>query len=139
MGSAEKNPVFRDSEADWDSYQERLECFFLVNETVDDKKVGTLIIRGLSAIQYQTLKNLLTPIKSPEGTYNNIVGAMKAHYGGTRNARSERSKFRSVFRKVLEEESVASYSVRLKQASRHCAFGVHLEQQLVDQFVAGVR
>jgi hypothetical protein len=136
MATASRIPTFQDVEEDWSSYQERLECYFAVNETANAKKVPTLIM-GLSATQYQTLKNLLAPMKPAEKEYNVIVETMKKHYGGTTNARSERAIFRKTLRK--EEESVQNYSIRLKQGSRNCAFGASLDQQLVDQLIYGIR
>ena len=136
MATVSRIPTFQDIEEDWSSYHERLECYFAVNETDNAKKVPTLIM-GLSASQYQTLKNLLAPTKPAEKEYNVIVETMKKHYGGTTNARSERAIFRKTFRK--EDESVQNYSIRLKQGSRNCAFGASLDQQLVDQLIYGIR
>ena len=38
MAAVGKIPVFQDLEEDWESYQERLECYFTVNGTADAKK-----------------------------------------------------------------------------------------------------
>ena len=133
---AGKIPTFTEGEEDWDSYQERLECYFKVKAVKNDVKVHTLIT-GLQASQYQVLKNLLAPEKPSDKSYEDVVGVMSKHYGGGKNARVERSKFRSVVRKA--EETIQAYSIRLKQAARHCDFGANLDQMMVDQFIAGVK
>ena len=136
MTTSGRIPSFKEEEEDWDSYQERLECYFKVHKTEEDVKVDTLIM-GLSASQYQTLKNLVSPAKPAEKPYADIVKSLSEHYGGGKNARTERSKFRNVYRK--DGESIQSYAVNLKQAARYCKFGANLDQMLVDQLVDGVR
>ena len=136
MAAGGKIPSFNEEEEDWDSYQERLECFFKVNKTDNEVKVAVLIM-GLSARQYQIVKNLVAPDTPSDKGYTELIAIIQKHYGGGRNARAERTKFRNVFRK--ENESIQEYSVRLKQAVRHCKFDSNLDQMLVDQLIAGVR
>ena len=131
-----KTPKFEEDKEDFDSYIERLESYFILEETDADKKVHSLIM-GLSSGQYQTLKNLTAPCKPSEKTYSDLVKVLSKHYGGAKNARTERAKFRSVIRDP--SESVMDYAVRIKMAARHCEFGDRLDEMLVDQLIQGVR
>ena len=132
---AGKIPTFNEAEEDWDSYQDRLECYFKVNDVGNDLRVSVLIT-GLRASHYQVLKNLLSPDKPADKPYAAVIKVMNEHFGGKKNARVERAKFRSVVR--LTDETVQSYAVRLKQAARYCEFGVNLDSNLVDQFTVGI-
>ena len=66
--AAGRTPSFCDTDEHWESYQERLECYFAVNKTEEAVKVQTLIM-GLSAVQYQTLRNLMAPHRPATQTY----------------------------------------------------------------------
>ena len=136
MTSGISLPVFREEDEDFGSFMERLDCYFTVKDTADDKKVQILIV-SLQPRQYQVLKDLVAPETPVSKTYDCVTSLLKKHYGGTKNPRVERTKFRQIVRR--EGESLQSFSVRLKHASRYCEFGNTLNQMLVDQLIAGVR
>ena len=60
MASGLAIPSFTE-QTEVDSYLERLDCYFVVAKTKDEAKVPVLLM-GLSATQYQTLKDLVSPI-----------------------------------------------------------------------------
>ena len=76
----------------------RLECNFTVNKTKEAVKVQTLIM-GLSAVQYQTIRNLMAPDKPAAQTCKNVVEHLSTYYGGRLNPMTERVKFCHTFRK----------------------------------------
>ncbi|MEL6989422.1 MAG: hypothetical protein AAGK97_16540 [Bacteroidota bacterium] len=129
-------PTYKEEEEDWSSYIERLECYFAVKNVAEDKKVQTLII-GLQPKQYQVLKDLVAPDTPVSKTYAEITSLLLKHYCGSKNPRVERTRFRQICRN--EGETLQSYSVRLKHASRFCEFGNSLDEMLVDQLISGVR
>ena len=129
-------PCFKEEEEDWCSFQDRLECYFIVKEVRDEVKVHTLIM-GLSPRQYQVLKDLVSPSVPSSLDYSTVLQTLKKHYGGQKNPRVERTKFRTTAR--ADDETIQDFAVRLKHASRHCSFGNNLNQMLVDQLIAGVR
>ncbi len=133
---AGKIPSFIESEEDFESYEERLQCHFKVQKVENDMKVNVLI-SGLQASHYQILKNLLAPDKPSDKGYDAVVKVMKEHFGGKKNARLERARYRTVYREA--GENVQDYAVKLKQASRYCEFGANLDSNLVDQFIVGVK
>ena len=135
MASALPIPTFKEEEEEWTSYLERLECYFAVKAVPDDKKVHFLIC-GLQPKQYQVLKDLVAPDTPVSKSFDEVTALLRKHYCGSRNPRVERTKFRQVVRK--DDESLQSFSVRLKHASRFCEFGTSLDEMLVDQLIAGV-
>lgn len=128
-------PSFREEEEDWSSFLERLDCYFTVKEVKDERKVHTLIV-GLQPSQYQVLKDLVAPDTPTSKSYKYLTELLQKHYGGTKNPRVERAKFRNVTRN--SGETLQSYAVRLKHAARDCSFGAALNEMLVDQMIAGV-
>ena len=92
---------------------------------------------GLSPRQYQVLKDLVSPSVPSSLDYSTVLQVLKKHYGGQKNPRVERTKFRTTAR--ADDETIQDFAVRLKHASRHCSFGTNLNQMLVDQLIAGVR
>lgn len=80
---------------------------------------------------------MVAPESPLDKSYKDITDLMRKHYGGTKNPRVERTKFREIVRS--QGESLQAYSVRLKHAARDCEFGASLNQMLVDQLIAGVQ
>ena len=108
-------PTFKEEEEEWTSYLERLDCYFAVKSVPDDKKVQFLIC-GLQPKQYQVLKDLVAPATPVSKGFDEITTLLYKHYSGSKNPRVERTKFRQIVRK--DDESLQSFSVRLKHASR---------------------
>ena len=96
----------------------------------------TLII-GLSPRQYQVLKDLVSSSTPSSLQYDMVMQRLVQHFGGKRDARVERTKFRATIR--ADGETIQQFAVRLKHSSRHCEFGASLDPMLVDQLVAGIR
>ena len=61
---------------------------------------------------------------------------MEKHCVGQKNSRSERYKFKTVVR--TEKESIQNFAARLRKAARYCRFGANVDENLVDQFLAGI-
>ena len=118
-----------------EGYLERLDCYCDLMEATDEQKVS-LLLCGLSAKQYDTLRGLVAPTLPKELSYPELTEKLTAHYGTLKNTRLERAKFRAVRRN--EGESVASFVVRLRNAVRYCGFtGTVLAENLVEQFIMG--
>ncbi|XP_048586200.1 uncharacterized protein K02A2.6-like [Nematostella vectensis] len=98
---------------DIEGYIERLECYFELMKTRTESRVP-LLLCGLAAGQYQTLRDLVTPEVPKEVAYDTLKGRLIEHYGSVRNTRLERAKFRALRRD--EKESVADFEVRLRNA-----------------------
>ena len=95
-----------------ESYLERLDCYFAVAGTKDDKKVPVLLM-GISATQYQTLRDLVSPAVPKEVDFKTLQTHLTNHYGKPRNQRLERTRFRTLAR--LDRESIADFEIRVKK------------------------
>ena len=86
-------PTFEEG-SDVETYLERLQCFMTMAGTTDNKKVS-LLLCGLSSVQYETLRDLVAPETSKAVAFYDLTAKLKSHYGLTRNTPMEMAKFRS--------------------------------------------
>lgn len=70
---------FDESGEQWATYIERFEHYVLANEIRDAKKVPVLL-SVLGSKTYGLLRSLVAPEKPGEMDYDNIVGALQAHF-----------------------------------------------------------
>ena len=87
-------PTFEEG-SDVEAYLERLECFMTMVRTTDKKQLSVLLC-GLSSVQYETLRDLVAPETPKDVTFDDLTAKLKSRYGSTRNIRMERAKFRSI-------------------------------------------
>jgi len=127
-------PTFEEG-TEVDSFLERVECYFSVSGTEDDKKVPVLLM-GLSAAQYQTLRDLVSPAVPRTVGYEALKDHLVSHFGTPRNQRLERTKFRSIVRS--EGESFGDFQIRIRKGARYCNFAEKLDENLLEQFISGV-
>ena len=62
----------------WDSYQERLEQYFICNDVKNGKKVPVLLTL-IGGPTHSLLRGLTAPKKPSEETYANLVTGLKVH------------------------------------------------------------
>ncbi|XP_067943281.1 uncharacterized protein [Watersipora subatra] len=118
-----------------ESYLERLDCYFTVAATDDANKVPILLM-GLSATQYQTLKDLVSPTVPREVAYDDVQQQLITHFGTPRNERLERTQFRSISR--ADNETISNFQIRVRKGAKYCNFAGRLEENLLEQFISGV-
>ena len=119
--------------SDFESYQERLEAYFLANDigtinddvteeqraVADKKKVAhTIAVIGKEA--YNTLKDCCFPEKPSEKKFADICKILKEHYKPSVLIVAETYKFHQAKQEV--GEGVASYANRLKRLAANCKF-----------------
>jgi hypothetical protein len=126
---------FDDSVESWNSYVERLEQYFTVNEIDDEKKVPALLTL-LGGKTYGLLRNLTLPDKPATKTYDAIVKLLKDHLSPKPLIVAER--FRFYKRYQLQGETVNKYVAELRRLAEYCEFGT-LNESLRDQFVVGLK
>ncbi len=126
---------YKESKEDFESYMERFEQWLLANDIANEKKVS-VFLSVIRADTYGLLKNLVTPTKPSEMSYNELKAALLAHYRPQPLVIAERFKFQK--RNQKEGESVADYIVALRQLSASCEFGQYLSDALRDRFVSGL-
>lgn len=120
---------------DWDEYQNRLEMFFMVNETSEELKVPVMFtVAGPSL--YTLATRLCAPDSPRKKTYSALVELFKAHLAPTTNVVSERYAFGKC--EQLASQTISEFVVNLKAKAQSCEFGTFLSDALRDQFVVGV-
>ncbi|XP_067944976.1 uncharacterized protein [Watersipora subatra] len=127
-------PTFDDG-TEVDSFLERLECYFAVSSTENAKKVPILLM-GLSAGRYQTLRDLVSPAVPQSVGYDDLKLSLQSHFGEPRNMRLEHTRFRSIIRQ--NGESFTDFQIRVRKGARYCNFGDRLDENLLEQFISGV-
>ncbi|XP_031346805.1 uncharacterized protein LOC116173456 [Photinus pyralis] len=83
-----------------------------------------------------TLKFLVSPVNPETLSYDEIKTTLSNHLDSTRNKYAESIKFRQV--KQNEGESVASFSLRLRQTAAHCEYESFLDRMLIEQLLHGL-
>ena len=75
---------FDDTKDDWPQYVERLEHFFLANgiDSEEKKRAVFLSVVG-AAITNKTLRNIVSPAKPGEKSYDELVKALSKHFKPT--------------------------------------------------------
>ena len=127
---------FDNSDEDWRSYTERLEHYFVANESDSAEKRKVILLSCCGPQTYQLVKNLLAPEKPSDKTYTEIVGLVGGHLNPKPSIIVQRFIFHSRGRR--ESESVASYVTELRRLSEHCGFGETLQDMLRDRLVCGI-
>lgn len=128
--------AFDSSIEDWVAYIERLTQYFIANDVTDADKKRAILLRHCGAHTYQLLRNLLTPAKPSEKSFDEIVAALKDYWQPKPSEIVQRFNFHS--RSQKQGESVEDYVAELRRLSEHCEFA-DLENMLRDRLVCGVR
>lgn len=119
----------------WDNYMDRLQFCFEANGIVLDslKRANFYTICGSQV--FDTLLALITPKKSSEVTFSEIVTVLTKHYSPKPNEISMSYKFYK--RDQKQGESAAEYIAQLRKISADCNFP-DLERMLRDRLVCGL-
>ena len=113
-----KTTSFDEKLEEWTQYVERLEHFFTANDHTDDDKKKAILLSSIGPTAYKLLRSLVSPQKSGDKTYRELVGIMKKHHNPTPSETVERHKFNSRCRK--SGESVAQYVAALRSLAEFC-------------------
>ena len=135
MTTIGKIDVFDETQETWETYVERVQNFFAVNDVNDDHKVPTLLSL-IGSKTYSLLKDLLWPEKPAHKSFEEIVSTLQKHLNPTPLEIAER--FRFYKRNQQEGESVLTYVAELKKLTKHCNFGDHLDETMRDKLVCGL-
>lgn len=100
-------------------YVNRLEMFFLVNDTPDNKKVPVLVtVAGPSL--YSIAARLSSPEDPRTKSYEDLVDLLKKHLDPTTNIVAERYKFRKC--EQMSSQSVTEFIINLIATAQSCKF-----------------
>ena len=83
---------FDNSVESWESYEERLQAFFLANDIDADHKVPSLISL-IGPKTYALLKNLISPAKATDKGINDLLKALRDHLSPKPSVIAEKFRF----------------------------------------------
>ncbi|XP_041379565.1 uncharacterized protein LOC121392407 [Gigantopelta aegis] len=119
----------------WLSYAERLEQYFLANDVQAQEKKRAILLSVCGASTYQLIRNLVSPQKPSEKTFDELVKLVQEHHQPPPSVTVQRFAFHSRTRK--EGESIANFVAHLRELSEHCQFGDTLNDMLRDRLICG--
>lgn len=120
----------------WEEYFEILEQFFEANGIDDGDRQRAILISVVGAPTYSLLRNLISPEKPKDKTYEQVVLILKNHFNPQPSEIVQRYKFDSRTRKL--EESVTEYVAELRRLAQNCNYGATLEEMLRDRIVCSI-
>ena len=118
------------------SYLERVELYFVANDTDSDKKVP-VFLSAVGARTYSLLRDLLAPAKLKDQTFQTLADTLKDHFEPKKVVIAERFRFHR--RNQAPGETVAQFVAELRRLATHCNFGGYLDEALRDRLVCGLR
>lgn len=121
---------------DWQQYVERLEFYFIANGITTEEKKRAVFLSVIGSPTYRILRNLLTPDKPGDKTYEELTTVLQQHYSPAPSEIVERFKFYSRSRRA--GESVANFIAQLRSLAQHCNYGASLDNMLRDRLVCGI-
>ena len=119
----------------WLSYAERLEQYFLANDVQAQEKKRAILLSVCGASTYQLIRNLVSPQKPSEKTFDELVKLVQEHHQPPPSVTVQQFAFHSRTRK--EGESIANFVAHLRELSEHCQFGDTLNDMLRDRLICG--
>ena len=119
----------------WLSYAERLEQYFLANDVQAQEKKRAILLSICGASTYQLIRNLVSPQKPSEKTFDELVKLVQEHHQPPPSVTVQRFAFHSRNRK--NGESIADFVAHLRELSEHCQFGDTLNDMLRDRLICG--
>ena len=128
--------TYNESLESFQNYKERLDAYFIANDTEDDKK-SPILLSVIGPKTYGVLKSLSAPVMPSVLTYDEISVLLNNHFNPRPFEIMERYRFHN--RIQSETESVSDFVAALKNLTLHCNFGQYLLQALRDRFVCGLR
>ena len=137
MSSIGKIEEFKPEEEAITAYLERMELFFAAANGIKEEKKVTVFLTVVGATTYTLLRDLVSPAKPKEKTFEELTVVLKKHYEPTRIVIAERFYFHR--RGQQPGESIAQYVAELRRLAIHCEFAGYLEDALRDRFVCGIR
>ncbi|XP_030850078.1 uncharacterized protein LOC115927898 [Strongylocentrotus purpuratus] len=86
---------------------------------------------------FETVSNHFCPDDPSTKTFKELNEVLDTYYGSSKNQIALRLAFRQC--RQGAKDSITEYILELKKLARHCGYGEHLDTNLRDTFVAGLR
>ncbi|KAK0146771.1 hypothetical protein N1851_013888 [Merluccius polli] len=112
------------------------DIFFVANGIADEGKKGAILLSSVGSRTYSLMRNLLSPNKPGEKSYEDLTALLQSHYNPKPSEIVQRFKFNSRVRATTE--TVTEYVAVLRELAQHCNYGDKLKEMLRDRLVCGV-
>lgn len=122
--------------ADWESFVERLEQVFELNNISEEKK-KSMLITCMDHEVYDKLRDLCHPEKPKSKTYAELCTLMKDQ--NEKNISMFQERFIFYSSKQKDDESVQEWYIRIKNLWHKCKFNLYNETVLLIRFITGLK
>lgn len=120
----------------WTEFTERLDQYFLANDINDTTKKRAVLLTVCGGKTYGLMKNLLSPEKPTDKSYEDLVKLIKEHQQPEPSVIVSRYKFHTCTREA--DMPITDYVAVLRKLADKCDFGITLNDMLRDRLVIGV-
>ncbi|XP_030838252.1 uncharacterized protein K02A2.6-like [Strongylocentrotus purpuratus] len=121
---------------EYGNYVRRFQIWKKANKIPEgDEVIVFLAIVGPEA--FETVSNHFCPDDPSTKTFKELNEVLDTYYGSSKNQIALRLAFRQC--RQGAKDSITEYILELKKLARHCGYGEHLDTNLRDTFVAGLR
>ena len=127
---------FNPSLEDWETYEERLQHYFIANDVADATKKRSILLTVCGAQTYKLLRSLVADGSVGTTSYERLVELLKQHFNPKPSVIVQRWHFNT--RVQAPGESIANYIAALRALALHCDYGDKLSEMLRDRLVCGV-
>jgi len=117
---------FNSSKGDWETYEERLQHYFIANDVTDAGKKRSILLTNCDDATFKLLRSLVKDGAVGAATYEELAKLLKDHY--------QRWHFNTRVRG--SGEFIAAYL--LLYIALHCDYGDKLSEMRRDRLVCGV-
>ena len=101
-----------------------------------NSKRRAILLSVIGGSAYALVRNLLSPEKPADKSFDDIVKTLKDHYNPTSSVPVHRYRFNT--RNRQPGESVPDYISNLRKLAEDCDFGANLNDQLRDRLLCGI-
>ncbi|XP_048001525.1 uncharacterized protein LOC125238280 [Leguminivora glycinivorella] len=122
------------SGGNWRSYEEQLNCYMLLHDISEDKKVPLLITKLTSNV-YDILSGLCAPKLPINITYEELCKKLQEFYHPKINLAVHRARFMD--RKQEEGETIKEYLLAVRKLAKDCDF-TDVDEHLKERLLNGV-
>ena len=107
MAAHGKLEQFHVGQEDWETYEERLQQYFVANDIVEAEKQRAILLSARGQSTYKVIRNLVAPKKLGECEYKAILEHLRCYYSPKLSIIVQRCKFNTRYRQ--QGESVAKF------------------------------
>lgn len=118
-----------------DDYFKRFEWAFKLSK-IPEAEYADYARVHMGAELNNALKILVAPSTPESRTYEQIRSVLIAHFDVQKNKYSESVKFRQIIQQ--QNESIANFSLRLKEGATFCEYDTFLDRMLIEQLLHGL-